>query len=123
MKITRCDVWGISIPLVKPFVIATATMNSYQGVILRLKGDGGIEGWGESAPSPEITGETPASVESELRAASKKILSLDPLETGASLSAASGWIRGPAALAALDIALHDLKCRHYSIPLHRLLGG
>jgi len=123
MRIVRCDIWRMSIPLVKPFVIATATMNSYQGVILRLRTADGLEGWGESAPSPEVTGETPASVESELRAASKKVLSLDPLETGASLATASSWIRGPAALAALDIALHDLKCRHYSIPLHRLLGG
>jgi o-succinylbenzoate synthase len=123
MKISRCDIWSIKLPLSKPFVIATATMNCYQGVILRLKSADGLEGWGESAPSPEVPGETPASVEHELRTASKKILSLDPLETGASLAAASGWVHGPSALAAVDIALHDLKCRHYSIPLHRLLGG
>jgi L-alanine-DL-glutamate epimerase-like enolase superfamily enzyme len=123
MKITRCDVWRVKIPLVKPFVIAYSTMNFYEGVLVRLRSSDGVEGWGESAPSPAITGEWPRTVEKRLRAASKKILSLDPLETGACLAAASGWVGGPAALAALDIALHDLKCRHYSIPLSRLLGG
>ena len=123
MRMTRCTVHRVKIPLVKPFVIATATMDHYDGVLLHLEGSGGIEGWGESAPSVIVTGETPASVEKELRLASRKILSLDPLETGASLAKASEWLRGPAALAALDIALHDLKCRHYSIPLHHLLGG
>jgi len=123
MKLSRCDVWRVKIPLVKPFVIATATMNCYEGVLVRLRSSDGTEGWGESAPSPAITGEWPRGVERELKAASRKILSLDPLETAASLEAASRWVRGPAALASLDIALHDLKCRHYSIPLCRLLGG
>jgi L-alanine-DL-glutamate epimerase-like enolase superfamily enzyme len=123
MRISRCDVWRVKIPLVKPFVIATATMNFYEGVLLRLKSSDGLEGWGESAPSPAVTQETPPMVERQLKAASPKLLSLDPLETSASLEIASRWVRGPAALAAVDIALHDLKCRHYSIPLCRLLGG
>lgn len=123
MRITKCGVHRVKIPLVKPFVIATGTMYDYDGVLLHLEGSGGCEGWGESAPSVIVTGETPAGVEKALRLASRKMLGLDPLETGASLSRASGWLRGPAALAALDIALHDLKCRHYGIPLRHLLGG
>jgi L-alanine-DL-glutamate epimerase-like enolase superfamily enzyme len=123
MKISRCDIWRIRIPLVKPFVIANATMDFYEGVLLHLRSSDGCEGWGESAPSSIVTQETPAMVERELWDARERILGLDPLETVASLEAASGWIKGPSALAALDIALHDIKCRHYSIPLHRLLGG
>lgn len=123
MRIARCDVYRVMIPLLQPFVIATATQRAYEGVLLRLRTTDGLEGWGEAAPSPTVTGETPDGVAARLRRAQRRILALDPLDTERSIPAAAGFIDGPSALAALDIALHDLKGQYYAIPLHRLLGG
>jgi len=123
MKLRSCDVYRVMIPLVQPFVIASATQRAYEGVLLRLRTTDGLEGWGEAAPSPIVTGETPDGVASELWAARRRLLALDPLETARSVAAASEIIRGSSALAAVDIALHDLKGQYYAIPLHHLLGG
>ena len=123
MKLTSCDVYQVLIPLVKPFVIASATQRAYEGVLLRLRTADGLEGWGEAAPSPIVTGETPDGVEQELRSSSRRIITLDPLETDGSLSLLERWVTGPAARAAVDIAMMDLKGQYYAIPLHHLLGG
>lgn len=88
-----------------------------------MRASGGLVGWGEAAPSRVVTGETPAGVGAELARASKRLLTLDPLETADALDRAGRWVRGPSALAAIDIALHDLKGRHYGAPVRHLLGG
>ena len=80
-------------------------------------------GWGEASPSRRVTGETPGAVEAELTRASEKLRGLNPLESAAALERAARWIRGPSALAALDIALHDLKGKYYGAPVRHLLGG
>jgi L-alanine-DL-glutamate epimerase-like enolase superfamily enzyme len=123
MKLARCDVYRVLIPLVGPFVIASATQRAYEGVLLRLRTTDGLEGWGEAAPSPIVTGETPDGVAGELWAAQKKLLALDPLEMERSIATAQKHICGSSALAAVDIALHDLKGQYYAVPLHHLLGG
>lgn len=118
-----CDIYHVLIPLVKPFVIASATQRVYEGILLRLRTADGLEGWGESAPSPIVTGETPDGVELSLRRAVRKLVSLDPLETDRSLTLVESWVPGPAARAAVDTALLDLKGQYYAMPLHHLLGG
>jgi len=123
MRITACDVYRVAIPLLQPFVIASATQRAYGGVLLRLRTADGLEGWGEAAPSPIVTGETPDAVAARLLRARRRIRSLDPLETERSVAAAFGFLRGSSALAAVDIALHDLKGQYYAAPVHRLLGG
>jgi L-alanine-DL-glutamate epimerase-like enolase superfamily enzyme len=123
MKLKSCDVYRMLIPLIQPFVIASATQRAYDGVLLRLRTTDGLEGWGEAAPSPIVTGETPDGVASELWAARKMILALDPLETEQALETVSKYVRGSSALASVDIALHDLKGQYYAAPLRHLLGG
>jgi len=123
MRITNVELFEMAIPLVKPFVIASGTQRTYNGILLRLETDDGTVGWGEAAPSKNVTGETPEDVSRELGAAISRLHVLDPLETQASIRKASGFIKGPSALAALDIALHDLKGHHYGIPVRHLLGG
>jgi L-alanine-DL-glutamate epimerase-like enolase superfamily enzyme len=123
MRITKAEFFEMAIPLVKPFVIATGTERTYNGILLRLETDDGTVGWGEAAPSKRVTGETPEDVARELGAAIPKLEALDPLQTHCSIQKASKFIRGSSALAALDIALHDLKGHHYGIPVRHLLGG
>ncbi len=123
MRLLSIETFRVLIPLVRPFVIATGSQRFYEGVLLRLRAPGGLVGWGEAAPSKRLTGETPASVEAELSRAARRLISIDPLETSESLDRASKWVRGASALAALDIALHDLKGRYYGVPVRHLLGG
>jgi o-succinylbenzoate synthase len=123
MKLKSCDIFRVLIPLVQPFVIASATQRAYEGVLLRLRTTDGLEGWGEAAPSPIVTAETPDGVAANLASARRHILAIDPLETEKALDSVSRRLRGSSALAAVDIALHDLKGQHYAAPLHHLLGG
>ncbi|MEM4728160.1 MAG: dipeptide epimerase [Thermoplasmata archaeon] len=123
MRLLSLRTYQVIIPLVRPFVISTGVQRYYEGVFLRLRASGGLEGWGEAVPSRRVTGETPSGVIAELSRAAEKILRLDPLETGASLEFAAQWIKGPSALAALDIALHDLKGKYYGVPVRHLFGG
>ncbi len=123
MKLKNCDVYRVLIPLVQPFVIASAAQRTYEGVLLRLRTVDGLEGWGEAAPSPVVTGETPDGVARALSSARQLLLALDPLETELSVASAATRLRGPSALAAVDIALHDLKGQYYAAPIHHLLGG
>jgi o-succinylbenzoate synthase len=123
MKLKSCDVYRVLIPLVQPFVIASAAQRAYEGVLLRLRTTDGLEGWGEAAPSPVVTAETPDGAAAELGRARRRLLALDPLESELSLAAASKHVRGPSALAAVDIALHDLKGQYYAAPLRHMLGG
>ena len=59
MKITRTEIWKLSIPM-HPFTIATGTMDYAQNIFIRIHTESGIYGVGECSAFPMITGETQA---------------------------------------------------------------
>jgi len=67
MKLARFDLFRYSLPFSQPLTIKGATLRRREGVLLRLTGDEGSEGWGEAAPLPGFSGESLDEAAAQLR--------------------------------------------------------
>lgn len=123
MKITAVKTWKENLKLTRPYTIAYETVDSVENVFVRLEAANGMTGIGAGSPAPEVTGETMEAC----------LASLDLLEdymVGADLRHCRTLLSGlnrrlastPAAMAAADIALHDLVGKSLGLPLADLFG-
>jgi O-succinylbenzoate synthase len=67
MKLARYDLYHYSLPFSRPLVFEGTTIHRREGLLLRLSGDDGSEGWGESAPLPGFSRENLDEVAEQLR--------------------------------------------------------
>lgn len=58
MNLACFDVYRYCLPLSRPPTLKGATLRRREGLLLRLYGDDGSEGWGESAPLPDFSKES-----------------------------------------------------------------
>jgi L-alanine-DL-glutamate epimerase-like enolase superfamily enzyme len=124
MKISGVDIFYFDIPLRQPFKISIGTMHGANDVLVRVETDAGLAGWGEACPFPPITGETQETNIAAARNLRDLLLGRDPLAIGTFLREAGRLINtNPSAVAAFDMALHDIAGRAAGQPLFRLLGG
>jgi L-alanine-DL-glutamate epimerase-like enolase superfamily enzyme len=111
----------VRVPLARPYAIAGARFDAVEMVSVELVEESGARGFGSASPATEITGETVEACERELARldwlASRGSVALDRL-----LADLYERVRGPAARAAVDIALHDLSARLAGRPLADVLG-
>lgn len=93
-------------------------------ILLGVKA-GGVTGWGEVRPINPFVGETAAAMYAALRDFyGPRIVGRDALRIESVLRACEQHLPGnPAALAVLDMALHDLVGKVLQVPAHALLGG
>lgn len=119
MKITRVQILRENLELSRPYTIAYKTISAVENIFLTLELADGTRGIGCAAPAPTVTGE---SVEDSLQVLREIV---EPILHGATITnllALLGQIRPsllrqPAALAAVDIALHDAFTRHLGLRL------
>jgi L-alanine-DL-glutamate epimerase-like enolase superfamily enzyme len=125
MRITRIEAWSVELKLTEPYTIAYETVESTTNVFVRLHTDGKHVGHGCAAPDPHITGETPAEVlEAMSDTAPAALVGFDPVhlvQVILRLRDVVGARRS--AVAALDMAVHDLHAQVLGVPLSRLLGA
>lgn len=127
MKIAR-----LACQILRLETIQAKTASSQDAVIVRVRTDSGLEGIGEADASPEVVKAIiDAPFSHNIACGLREILvGENPLETERL------WQKmyrrtmyfgrtsvGIAAMAAVDMALWDLKGKHYGEPIHRLLGG
>jgi O-succinylbenzoate synthase len=67
MKLAGFDLYRFSLPLREPLILRDTPLHRREGVLLRLYGDDGSEGWGESAPLPGFSVESPDQAFVQLR--------------------------------------------------------
>jgi len=125
MKITRIEAWQTAMKLKEPYTIAYETIDKATNVFLRVETDKGLTGFGCAAPDLQITGET---AETVLDAIDKTVFPLikgsDPLRSAMLLERLHSPLNSqPSALAAVDMALHDILGKVSGLPLWKLLGG
>ncbi len=117
MKITKVDV-----------LLVTTPRPEWRPILCRVHTDDGIYGDGEAAVA-YISGQTAAF--GMIQDFAKFIIGMDPLKNEViwdKLYKATFWGQngGPvvfSGISALDIALWDIRGKHYGAPLHELLGG
>ena len=125
MKITRVEAWIVEMPLRSPYTIAYETVEQAANVMLRLHTGGPHTGLGCAAPDDHVTGERPDQVLAALTdVVGPALRGADPLRRMRLLHRLHKPLAGqPSALAAVDMALHDLVAKAADQPLFKLLGG
>ena len=109
----------------KAWRISLGTIAETLTTLIRLETDTGAVGYGAAPIGAQlISGESHASSEVFLRAASTILRGSDPLDRNAAMAAVSGLMAGNArAKAGVDAALGDLAARILKVPLVTLFGG
>ena len=125
MKITRVTVWPVVMKLTEPYTIAYETVSTAVNVFLHLETNRGITGMGCAAPDLEVTGETVAQTLEALQGPVRDLLlNKDPLRLARRVDDVDKALDSqPSALAAVDMALHDILGKVAGLPLWVLLGG
>lgn len=123
MRITRIDIFRLSIPMV-PFTIATGTMNYAQNMFIRIHTDEGLTGVGECSAFPMIVGETQDTCMAVAQDFARIWTGKDPLDIAERMAELDQAIaRNYTAKSAFDIALYDIAARNAGLPLYAFLGG
>ena len=124
LKITDVEILLFDIPLTSPFRIAIGEMKAANDLLIRIHTNQGIVGLGEACPFPPITGETQATNAAAARSIRDMLIGKDPLAIDALLREIGPLVHSnPSAVAAFDMALHDILGKVAGLPLFRLLGG
>ena len=124
MKIKCATSWSETIRLTRPYAIASETFDSVDNIFVRLETRDGIFGLGVASPAPDVTGESADSCRNALSR------HLEPLLAGRDIRHLGALLRTldtamakfPAAMAAVDMALHDLLAKFLDVPLVDFLG-
>jgi muconate cycloisomerase len=123
VKITKIEPIAISIPLLKPVIMAAEEVRRADNVLVRIEADNGLVGWGEAASAPTMTGETIESMVAAVHLLTPTLDGREPCDIAGAREAMDGRIYGNhGAKAAIEIALHDLVGRATKRPVHALLG-
>jgi L-alanine-DL-glutamate epimerase-like enolase superfamily enzyme len=124
MPIVTMDVFPIELTLREPIPMSNGVITSTGNVVVRLMDGDGTVGWGEGVEAPALTGQRQADIVADLERLRPLIIGSDPTRITETWARAQRLLpTGTTALAAIDIALHDLVARALGVPVHRLLGG
>jgi o-succinylbenzoate synthase len=77
MKLARFDLYRYRLPFSRPLMLKGSALLYREGFLLRLTGDDGSEGWGESAPLPGFSGEGLNEAAAQLRSLAEHMLDRD----------------------------------------------
>lgn len=123
MTVAAIRLHHLAAALPSPIGNALMFFDRRETLVVEVIGDDGISGWGETWAEPAAAGVV---ITTKLAAL---VLGQDPAHTGrlwlAMCAACHADRQGIArmAIAALDMALHDLAARRRGVPLSTLLGG
>ncbi len=112
------------LPLVEPFIIATGRKDAANNVLVEVELEDGTIGYGEVAPSPYTTGDTPATCIAVIE-------QLRPLVVGKSVAQWRSLLQQTrravrhqfAAHSGLEIAVLDAFGKATGVPLYEFFGG
>lgn len=123
MHIVKIEPIAVSLPMIKPVIMAGEEVRRADNVLVRVESDSGSVGWGEAASAPTMTGETVAGMVAAVRHLAPVIEGRAAQDIAGALTAMDGRMYGNhGAKAAIEIALHDLVGHATQAPVHALLG-
>ena len=124
MKIKRVAVWKEALALTKPYAIASGSFDAVDNIFIRLDADKGGFGIGVASPATDVTGESTADCYDALtHCLAPELQGRQIGNLGALVGELSAFVpAAPAAMAAVDMAMHDLLATGAGIPLVDYLG-
>ena len=112
MSIKSIEPIAVSLPMLKPVIMAGEEVRRADNVLVRIEADNGLVGWGEAASAPIMTGDTLESIVSAVHYLEPALRGRDGADIAGALAAMDGRMYGNhGAKAAIEIALHDLAGR------------
>jgi L-alanine-DL-glutamate epimerase-like enolase superfamily enzyme len=124
MKIDSIEFWIKKFELKEPYTIAYETVSHCENVFLKINSYDGYSGWGCACPDPYITGESGFQIIEKLKTFVVPILDKREVYELPLILEELRVAIGPArsTIALVDMAMHDLICRKFDIPLYKYLG-
>ena len=123
MIITSVRTHILRAPLSQPFAYSRAWYDTRTAMIVEIETDSGLTGWGECYGPARMTAAVVDSV-------APWLVGEDPLRSDHLWQLIYARLRDHGqkgvviqGLSGIDIALWDIKGRHFGVPVHRLLGG
>ena len=123
MIITSVRTHILQAPLSQPFAYSRAWYDTRTAMIVEIETDSGLTGWGECYGPARMTAAVVESV-------APWLVGEDPLRTDHLWQMIYAQLRDHGqkgvviqGLSGIDIALWDVKGKHFGVPVHRLLGG
>jgi D-galactarolactone cycloisomerase len=123
MKIIKVQTHVLEAKLSQPFAYSRAWYATRTASLVEIETDTGLTGWGECYGPARMTAAVIQSV-------TPSLLGEDPLRTDHRWQTIYARLRDHGqkgvviqGLSGIDIALWDIKGKHFGVPVHRLLGG
>ncbi|MFI5341199.1 MAG: mandelate racemase/muconate lactonizing enzyme family protein [Candidatus Methylomirabilales bacterium] len=119
MRIYRFD-----IPLRDVFTIATMSLSQAQNLLVELKTNQGISGWGEASPFRSIAGETQRINIAAAKELKQIVVGKNPLAINSLIQQMEAYLPHNTTLkSAIDMAVFDIAAKVCGVPLYVFLGG
>jgi L-Ala-D/L-Glu epimerase len=125
MRLEELEAIPYSLPFREPYVTSRGTLVDRRLILLRIRADG-IEGLGETAALSLRGGPDLKEIARQLTELCRPALEegpIDPKRLWSALARCRNRGVSSEALAAVDIALHDLAAKATEVPVWRLLGA
>lgn len=124
MKITQISLYRYDIPLKAPIAISLGTIENARNILVEIKTDESITGWGEGSHLWMIAGETQASGLAAADDMARLLIGRDPLDIEGCVNTLTRYLPAhPTTRSAFDMALYDIAAKTAGMPLYQFLGG
>ncbi|MEQ1796633.1 MAG: dipeptide epimerase [Lacibacter sp.] len=124
LQISSIEIYKLCIPLKQPFVISLGTQYDADNILVIIRTNEGLSGYGECSPYMSINGESMNTcyIVGQYLAAALK--GKDPLQIEECVTAMDRVItRNESIKSAFDMALYDIAAQHAQQPLYQFLAG
>lgn len=124
MRIVGIEPLLVDVPLREPVHGVHGVTTVQRSVLVRAAGDAGIEGWGNVDPTPGYSAMSAGEIHDTVRRLGPALAGADAFNLRRALAVMDREAPGRyEAIAAVEMALVDLKARALGLPVHSLLGG
>jgi len=124
LKITDIKVYRFDIPLKESFNFATMSIEAARNVLIQIKTNSGLEGWGEGASFHAIVGETQLINFAAAKEFKGLLIGRNPLEITSIVSLMDRHLPHNTTIkSAFDMALYDISAKAVNMPLYMFLNG
>ena len=122
--ISQVEIYKLRIPLIEPFITSLAYETHVENVIVVIRTEKGLTGFGESSPYMPVNGESMDTCFIVGQYFAKLLKGKNALKLEENLAAMDKLIYANSSIkSAFDIALHDIIGQHKQLPIYKLYKG